>query len=243
MRRTVTESVRLTFQGKLLELTEEDRVKIDDLMRRFQSAKRTAFKRLVKGAIEEKEIQKELAEKFILNSKYVESAILDAKAIIDSQRELLPYYIENYEGKIRKSKKKLEKCRSELKRKGILSRIKKYEEKRDLLKQHLENRTVPKVVFGKRSNFDLLIKGEKTREEWRDFRTNQVYNKGDVYEKGNRNLRVIYEEGEEQFYLLINYPSKGKGKRGRKQKCKLFVPEPFKPYILSSLETEKKEST
>ena len=106
MRRTVTESVRLTFQGKLLEVAEEESVKIDDLMRRFQSAKRTAFKRLLEGTIDEKEIQKEIAEKFMQNSRYVESAILDAKAIIDSQRELLPYYIENYEGKIRKSKKK-----------------------------------------------------------------------------------------------------------------------------------------
>ena len=66
----------------------------------------------------------------------------------------------------------------------------KYEEKRDLLKQYLENGTIPKVIFGRRSNFDLLIKGEITKEEWRDLRTNQVYNKGDVYEKGNRNLRV-----------------------------------------------------
>ncbi|MFX0163099.1 MAG: hypothetical protein ACFE68_07215 [Candidatus Hodarchaeota archaeon] len=46
MRRTVTEGVRLIFQGNLLEVAEEDRVKIDDLMRRFQSAKRTDFKSL-----------------------------------------------------------------------------------------------------------------------------------------------------------------------------------------------------
>ena len=239
MRRTVTESVRLTFQGKLLEVAEEDRVKIDDLMRRLQSAKRTAFKRLLEVTSSEKEIRKELSEKFILNSKYVDSAIIDAKAIIDSQRELLPYYIENYEGKIRKSKKKLQKCRSELKRKGIQARIKKYEEKRDLLKQHLENGATPRVVFGRRGNFDLLIKGKILGEEWRDLRTNQVYNKGEAYQKGNRNLRVTYEEKEKQFYLLINYPSKVKGKRGRKKKYKLFVPEPFKPYILSNLETEK----
>ncbi|MFX0163098.1 MAG: hypothetical protein ACFE68_07210 [Candidatus Hodarchaeota archaeon] len=159
---------------------------------------------------------------------------------MDSQRELLPYYIANYEGKIRKSKKKLEKYRSELKQKGLLSRIKKYEEKRDLLKQYLENGTMPKVIFGRRKNFNLLIKGEITREEWRELRTNQFYSKGDAYAKGNQNLRVTYEEGQDQFYLCINFPSKKRRKHGRKQKYKLFVPEPFKPYILPSLEREKK---
>ena len=58
MKRTVTEGVRLTFQGKLLEVAEEESVKIDDLMRRFQSAKRTAFKRLVEGGKKSKEIGK-----------------------------------------------------------------------------------------------------------------------------------------------------------------------------------------
>lgn len=157
MRRIVTESVCLTFQGKLLEVREEDCVKIDDLMRCFQSAKRTAFKRLLEGTFKIKEIEQEIAEKFVLNSTYARSAISDAEAIIDSQRELLPYYVANYEGKIRKSKKKLEKYSSELKCKSILSRIKKYEEKRDLLKQHLENGTMPKVLFGRRNNFELLI--------------------------------------------------------------------------------------
>ncbi|MFX0163610.1 MAG: hypothetical protein ACFE68_09855 [Candidatus Hodarchaeota archaeon] len=240
MRRTVTESVHLTFQGKLLEVAEEESVKIDDLMRRFQSAKRTAFKRLVEGGKKSKEIEKELVEKFVLNAVYARSAISDVKAIIDSQEELLPYYVENYEGKIRKSNNKLKKCCSELKRKGLLSRIKKYEAKRDLLKQHLENGTMPKVIFGGRKNFDLLIKGGITREEWRELRTNQVYSKGNANVKGNDNLRVTYKESENQFYLLINYPSQEVGKGGRKQKYKLFVPEPFKPYILPSLETEKK---
>jgi len=240
MRRTITESVRLTFQGKLLEVKEEERVEIDDLMRRFQSAKRTAFKRFLGGTIKEKGIEKEVVEKFILNLDYARSAISDAKAIMDSQKELLPYYIENYEGKIRKSKKKLEKCRFKLKRKGLLLRIKKYEGKRDVLKQHLEKGTGPKVIFGRRSNFELLIKGEITKEEWRELRSNQVYSKGHANQKGNRNLRVTYEENENRFYLWINYPSKEVGKRGRKQKYKLFVPEPFKPYILSGLETEKK---
>gem|GEM_PF-385219 len=240
MRRTVTESVRLTFQGKLLEVAKEDRVKIDDLMKRFQSAKRTAFKRLVEGGKKSKEIEKELVEKFILNTVYSRSAISDAEAIIDSQRELLPFYIANYEGKIRKSKKKLEKCRSELKRKSIFSRIKKYEGKKDRLKQHLENGTMPKVIFGRRNNFELLINGGITREEWRDLRTNQVYSKGCAFMKGNQNLRVTYEEDEKQFYLWINYPSSEKGKRGKKQKYALFIPDPFKPYILPCLETVRK---
>ncbi len=240
MWRTVTESVCLTFQSKLLEVAEKERVKIDDLMRRFQSAKRTAFKRLVEGLKKSKEIEKELVEKFILNSGFARSAISDARAIMDSQRELLSYYVQNYEGKIKKSKKKMEKCRSELKGKGLLSRIMKYEGKRDLLKQHLENETIPKMIFGRRSNFELLLKGKISREEWRELRINQVYSKGGVYRKGNQNLRVTYEESEKQFFLCINYPPKERGKRGIKQRYKLFVPESFKPYILSSLELVKK---
>ena len=62
---------------------EEEKEKVLALMRRFSSATRYAYKRLLEG-VAEKEIEKRVAEKHKLNARYVKDAVLIAKQVLKS---------------------------------------------------------------------------------------------------------------------------------------------------------------
>jgi len=62
---------------------EEEKERVLALMRRFSSATRYAYKRLLEG-IAEKEIEKRVAEKHKLNARYVKDAVLIAKQVLKS---------------------------------------------------------------------------------------------------------------------------------------------------------------
>jgi predicted transposase len=62
---------------------EEEKEKVLALMRRFSSATRYAYKRLLEG-VAEKEIEKRVAEKHKLNARYVKDAVLTAKQVLKS---------------------------------------------------------------------------------------------------------------------------------------------------------------
>jgi len=62
---------------------EEEKEKVLALMRRFSSATRYAYKRLLEG-VAEKEIEKRVAEKHKLNARYVKDAVLVAKQVLKS---------------------------------------------------------------------------------------------------------------------------------------------------------------
>jgi len=68
----------------LLELqNKQDKEKVLDLMRRFSSAMRYAYKRLLEGE-EEKNIYKTISRLFNINRRYSDGAILSAQAMISS---------------------------------------------------------------------------------------------------------------------------------------------------------------
>jgi IS605 OrfB family transposase len=62
---------------------EEEKERVLALMRRFSSATRYAYKRLLEG-IADKEIEKRVAEKHKLNARYVKDAVLIAKGVLKS---------------------------------------------------------------------------------------------------------------------------------------------------------------
>jgi len=62
---------------------EEEKERVLALMRRFSSATRYAYKRLLEG-VPDKEIEKRVAEKHKLNARYVKDAVLIAKGILKS---------------------------------------------------------------------------------------------------------------------------------------------------------------
>jgi len=62
---------------------EEEKEKVLALMRRFSSATRYAYKRLLEG-VADKEIEKAIQEKHKLNARYVKDAVLIAKQVLKS---------------------------------------------------------------------------------------------------------------------------------------------------------------
>ncbi len=69
-----------------LELSSQDKEKLLDLMRRFSSAVRSAYNRLLENK-SQSQIQKLLQETFSLNARYSASAYFKAQAILNSCKE------------------------------------------------------------------------------------------------------------------------------------------------------------
>ena len=78
-----------------------------ELMRTWCSAMRYSFNRLVEGE-KPSTVIKIIQQKFRLNKRYAEDAVLQAQAVISSQKELLPIRIEGVQAKIQKTDRKIE---------------------------------------------------------------------------------------------------------------------------------------
>jgi IS605 OrfB family transposase len=202
--------MKTTIQTQLLEIDTQAAADLDRLMTIFQSCRRTAFKRQLEG-MELTELRRRLAQGFAeLDARYRNDAILQARAIIDSQRELLPRRLGEVEAKIRRAERKLARINDPLKQQGIVTRIDKLRHRRRELVGHLERGTIPQVVFGGRRNLELRRQGQLWREEWQALRAQAFYSRGEKNKQGNLHTRLRYDENSERFYLRIGFPRKGK---------------------------------
>ena len=209
-------------------------------MREFCAAKRYAYNRLIED-LNQNETNKLIQQKFQLNKRYAEDAVLQAKAVIDSQESLLPLYLEEVQRKIKKTRAKIKSYeegkkipkRADLETclKGLNARLEKLKEKEVNLTGHINNNTVPRAVFGGKKNFYKRMKGKITNEEWKNLRTNQLYSRGDKTKKGNLNTRIV-EEGSE-FYLEIadSFNMKPSG-RSLRLKTEIEIPDKYFKEIL-----------
>jgi len=73
----------VTVQAKLIFDNSEDKQKVLDLMRRWSSCMRYAYKRLLEGH-KRNELKRQLQKVFVLNSRYVDDAIMKAESVIKS---------------------------------------------------------------------------------------------------------------------------------------------------------------
>ncbi len=80
------QKAKVTIQASLKVRGKEKEI-LDDLMRRFSSCMRFAYKRLLEGKTRN-ELKRELPELFGLNSRYVDDAISEAQRIINLSKEL-----------------------------------------------------------------------------------------------------------------------------------------------------------
>ncbi|MHA2231811.1 MAG: hypothetical protein ACXAB4_04910 [Candidatus Hodarchaeales archaeon] len=62
------------------------------LMRRYQAAKRIAFNRLLESQPQQVIVEQLRRFSLLSNARYIRSAITEARALIQSQRELVPLY-------------------------------------------------------------------------------------------------------------------------------------------------------
>jgi hypothetical protein len=167
--------------------------RLDEVCRVFPSMTRTSYNRLLEDKTQ-REIELGLLERYgVRNLLWRRNAIIQAKSIIESQRKLLPLYVEKLEWKIQRVKKKLERTRNPLKRHGYKARIQKLERRKARFEAHIKDGTLPKVVFGGRRHIGS--------EQWRLKRRGQFLSVGDAWNKGNLNTR-IHRDGE-SFSLEI----------------------------------------
>jgi IS605 OrfB family transposase len=236
--------MQLTIRGELVQLTDEQKQTIDNLMRTYSSAKRYAFNRYNDNLTSDERLidnnlKKELMDTFGLNARYAYATMVDAKEIITSQRKLLPLEIKDTESKIGKSKRKLKKVKDPLKRKGIKARIKKLEKKRDFYKSRLKTGTISHIVFGGKKNFRDLKNPDLSTEEhevakqnWKDSRTNQLYSIGAKIDGGNQNLRITAEETYSEdglFDLRINFADR------KWEHVKVWIPPKYHEVLFETI--------
>ena len=221
--------------------------RLDNLMREFCSATRYAYNRLLEG-VSPNDLNKSIPKTFKLNKRYAEDTVLLDKATISSQEELLPQGLEDVQAKIKKTNKKLNdyiKGKRKPKKgdletciKGLKSRIEKLERKEKELQNHLEEGTIPKVIFGGRKNFYKRMKGKITNKEWKDLRSNKLYSRGDKSKKGNLNTRLTYAKG--RFFIEIaDTINRTKSGRSPRIKAEVIVPDKFFHQVIDAIIPEK----
>ncbi|EGD50276.1 transposase [Thermoanaerobacter ethanolicus JW 200] len=77
----------IVIQAKLIFLNQEDKQIVLDLMRRWSSCMRFAYKRLLEG-YDRNTLKRDLQGTFDLNSRYVDDAIMKARSTLESSKEL-----------------------------------------------------------------------------------------------------------------------------------------------------------
>lgn len=199
----------ITFTGSISNPPVGESMILDELMRKFQSAKRFIRERIFDG-LDRKNAAAKAKPLFLNNSRYMRDAFLEAEASISSQRELLPLYVEQYKTAIQKIEKKIkktQKSRQPNKEDLILYmqyRIKKLTKKMKYYQFHIENCSVPKVVDGTKKKLILLNKHKITKQEWVDSRTNALFSRGEASKAGNENIKLHYLQDQSVEMKVLN---------------------------------------
>ncbi|MDD2444059.1 MAG: transposase, partial [Desulfotomaculaceae bacterium] len=192
--------MKTTAMGMILELTPVQKHYIDNLMERYCAAVRWSFKRLLDGW-KTQAIRLAAQRKFNLNSRQANDAVYDAQATIKSQHELVKLYYENAKAKAEFTKKRIAKAKSPARITNLQRRLDKEQRKLTLWQKHIDNNTFPPVVFGGKKLFLERCKGNITRKEWREARSNRYLSRGDKTKGGNLNTRLYQIDN--QIYLDI----------------------------------------
>lgn len=199
----------ITFTGVIFNPAVSESMILDELMRKFQSAKRFLRERIFDG-LDRKNAVAKAKPLFLTNSRYMRDAFLEAEASISSQKELLPLYVEQYKTAIQKLEMKIEKIQNSRKPNNedlILykqDRIKKLTKKMNYYQYHIENGSVPKNVDGTKKRLILLNKHKITKHEWVDSRTNSLFSRGEASKAGNENIKMHYLQGQSLEMNVLN---------------------------------------
>lgn len=159
-------------------------------------------------------IKREAQRLFHLNSRYVADAMMEAKAIIESPKDLLPLQIQNLEKRVENLDQAEQKALRILKKpdsaetaerwerqlQSIRLRQRKTAVRKTELETHRQNGTIPKVVFGGRRLLKRLTRShgerhQQLRRQWRLARQGTLYSRGDATKDGNPNIRIVCEDG------------------------------------------------
>jgi len=163
--------------------------RLDLVCRTFSSMVRTTYNQILEGKQTNKIVNILKTRYGIENWRWCQWAILQAQTTINSQRELLPLYVEMYAEKIARVRRKMTHADSR-KKTGYLARIRKLERQKARVEKHVEAGTVPPAVFGSCRLLEKTLKDNVLREEWRRRRANQFFSVGQANCGGNANTRI-----------------------------------------------------
>lgn len=194
--------MKTTVRGVILQLTEECKATLDDLMVRYCAAVRWAFKRLL-DSWKTQAIRLAVQSKFNLNSRQANDAVYDAQATISSQRELVKLNHVNSKKKVAYTEKRLNNARSSTKIINLQKRLDKEQRKLTYWQKHLATGTIPPVVFGGKKLFLARCKDNIDRQQWRDARSNRYLSRGDKTKGGNLNTRLRTKDGSIYLDLAV----------------------------------------
>ena len=132
--------VKITTKAILINVSEEHKNIIDNMMTVFCTAIRYSFKRLSEGNKKIGDLEKEVARKYNLNIRQAKDAVENARQIIQSQKELVKINHDNYSRKARAIKKQLQNNKlSKKKRNALLKKLEKRKRKADYYKSFIIN--------------------------------------------------------------------------------------------------------
>jgi hypothetical protein len=181
--------------------------RLDEICRTFSSMERTAYN-MLRAGMDAGAIKAILRERYsIKNARWIQSAINQAKAVMNSQEEGIKYRIEQCEEKVRNTKEKMKRLSNTLKIEGCITKIQRLEMMVKELKEQLREKSYPSAVFGSKKLFHkmLIAKGQRRDTLRRERRSNHFFSVGQANQRGNGNTRLLCEE--DNFSLEIrNWP-------------------------------------
>ena len=215
--------MRITVKALLINTSNESKEIIYELMTVFSSAKRFAYKRLLEKKLKKGEIEKQISHKYGLNIRQSKDAVESARQLIASQGALIKDYHADYTKKVKVIENQIKKSKSKKKIESLTRKLAKRKVKQELYKNHIDNKTIPKIIFGGKENFIKRCKGLITNKEWKNLRDNNYYSRGDKTKKGNPNLRIIENKG--ITFLEISSLKKTETNRAIKIRVPVYLPQ------------------
>ncbi|GIK42143.1 MAG: transposase [Chloroflexota bacterium] len=142
-----------------------------------------------------------LCDRFGMDVRFARDAILEAAANQAALRELIPEYLANTKAKITKvetrlkdywcGKRKPKRATLEETLTGLEHRLTKLQAKRDKWQTHLDEGTLPSVIFGSAAAFHTRRKGQMSHPQWQRRRRKQFWSRGEnSRNRGNQHVRI-----------------------------------------------------
>lgn len=192
--------MKTTVRGLILQFNDNQKLYLDNLMARYCAAVRWSYKRLL-DSWKVQSIRVAVQANFDLNSRQANDAVYNAQSTVTSQKELVKLNYENTARKVAYTQKRLTKAKSEKRRTNLQRKLDKEHRALAFWQKHLNEGTFPPAVFGGKKLFQERCKGNITREEWQDARSNRYLSRGDKTKGGNLNTRLYHLDG--TIYLDI----------------------------------------
>ncbi|MCK5016641.1 MAG: IS200/IS605 family accessory protein TnpB-related protein [Candidatus Peribacteraceae bacterium] len=214
----------ITIKGRLLDVSDAEKVNLLNLMRVFCNSKRYAFNRITKDKIKILDLEKDCYSKFIPNGRYSKDSVYLARAMISAHKEHLKLTKQVYIDRIKKLQVKADKIKDPHKKHLVLNKLTKFETKLAKVVGQIKSGDVKGIIFGGKKNWQLMVDGKLSKSDWKQLRNNELYSRAEKSHKGNVNLRLIEKEG--RLYLRISDPI-----NNEKYHLRLYVPQKKFQYL------------